>query len=342
MGKRPLSVLFAFLFLMIGARGKAQELRTWSEGPLTVSDLTIVDEPQDTITASFIWNQTKKKIHKGRVRFVYYDYCAAFYRESMLVGRNRVSERVVDSLQRLFNLSEYYARAIRDNGLSNPRTTKEAMLYYAKAYRTARDMNLDNSFTLTNDFDITEKQLKKTIGINFYIGSFTKVPFGDMANLVHSFNGYTYCAGLSYDRIIIQVEMSKGVGNYLGSYSNIRGINTSTKVPLSCFKASVNYVLKESSNYRLTVVAGGGKNEYKFHETEMFSVDGNVLTEGIRIDWIAHMDNLFTFPFVRVAKYSPFVMLSSDQQWIAGNKTITPSVSFTIGLSFDVYAAHIK
>lgn len=342
MGKRYLSLYLILLLLILAVRGNAQELRYWSEGPLTVSDISVVDEPADTVIASFVWNHKKKRVNKGRVRFVYNDYNSAFYKEGLMVGRNRISENVVDSLQRLFNLSEYYTRIVRNKVLANPLIAKESVKKYAREFRTARDSNLIASFTLSDDFDISSKQLERTIGFSLSAGAFAILPFGDMTDLVRLFYGYTVGVGISYDRFFIQSELSNGEGRYLGTYTNIHGADATAKVPSISIQVYLGYYFKESSDYRLAFFAGGVRNEYGFFDSDSFSVGSYGLAEGIRIDWRAHTDNLFTIPFVRIVEYSPYLMLSSSQQWISNNNTISPSFSLTVGLSLDVHAARIR
>ena len=343
MGKRYLAFLLAFLLLMIGVKGEAQDIRYWSDGPLTISDFTVVDEPEGTLAISFIWDRKKMEITRGKTRYVYYDYNNGFFKKNTMIGKSRVSECSIDSLQYLFDLSEYYVRKIREEVISEPWKTKKVVSRYSREFRTERDRSLKKNLSLSEDrFDITEIQLEKTLGINPSIGLFTQFPFGDMASLVRCFYGCTVGFGLSYNKLTLQPELSFGSGSYLGSYSNIRGANSASKIPMTCFRIYISYILTDFSNYRLAVIAGGGRSAYRFYENETFSVVGNVLSEGIRLDWKNRTSYILTFPVAREVVFCPYVMLISDQQWINSNKTISPSVSLTVGLSLDVHATRSK
>ena len=332
-------LLLLFLLCAIPFCCQAQSLRRWNEGPMNWTGFRTA-EPSDSVSSHVSYTLAKKKEHfKARGATYYYlDYSAAFIPETSRVKEGAKNDAELQSLQKEFDILEYFARAYRDELLyANVKDIPKETDYIARfraALEEARLTGDYSKYALSREpFDVSAIEYdapSKFTGVTPAL--FTDLPIGDQGRVVYPTVGFSGAFELGRDKHAFGLQAQIGVSAYRRHYLNL----VKKTVPYFGITAFYRRELMSGDKANLSVWGGPGFSG-RHHELidEYVLIGGPSLSEGIIVDLFAgRAVSLSRGHPEQVDRYWQFELTVNELYNLSQGK-VFPAVNLSAGLYFQ-------
>lgn len=333
---------------LISICGKAQQAKSWTDGPLTMSDFPLAGPEAasfaDTSLAFFTLVRENKVVESKGVTYKYLDVNAAFLKDRSWVKEGFMSAALLQKHQIEFDLLQYFANLYRDDYLfyHNPVLSLNEEKFdgnkgkmpeneYIQMYNEALDefhrTGSSSNYSVSREpFDITKLDFLTDKGANDYhlalVGLF---PTGDMARLADISHtalmlGYGYREGKNF--FMADLSVSPSFFGFRSHYSFSvdygRDLFSIGKSSLGLYAGLVYSLWKDFDIFSETIASGIG------------------FTQGLCFDVPLHKTYNFLAksPYVREQKLQFRVYV--DEVFIARQRVFTPSIIFSVGFNFGL------
>ena len=297
--KTLFSVISFFFLLLLGCR--AQQLKLWTDGPLTWNDFEVAGtgsiQSNESSYAAFTLIRENKVVKTQGVTYKYQDMSAAVTRGMSWVKPGQMNDSNLARHQKEFDILQHFAEMYRDDFLfyNDPLSRRHEMWfdgnkdklsesYYLSLFKDALD-----EFHRTGDageypvnpepFDITKLAYSvPESSSELLVGLTTVIPVGVLSNYFDSpfvgpSLGYGFREGKNYFNGNLTVIETFGIS---GSYLDL--------------SARYGRVLAANRKTDFSLFAGAGfafwKDADLFRSTSLYK--GPMLTQGISIDISLH------------------------------------------------------
>lgn len=332
-----LSLLLLFLSVQVLGQTARDYARDWDLGRLCKEDFA-VSAREDSSYFSVLWIKDHARVKKGSVIYRYLDIRNAFLPGGSVVGKEGLTEDQMLLFQREFDLSEQYARKLRDTLLLMPSHLRKKVWnqkvseYYSEGKVRAAQMDAD-FYPGPDRFDITAVPMRRSpIGVSVFLGADCSIPFGAMEDLSGPLAGFSSGLDLRFGRFFLTADLSLRQGEFKGDYFGVEGVGSKgSSVRQFLWRTGPGLVLVGDEDWRLSAFATVGKCRTGFSPDP---VSGWMLSEGLRLECnLQKVCRLDAFRPLMV-RTNLFTRMYMDQVWIAGNGSFSPSVNLSIG--FDI------
>lgn len=337
---------------------RAQNLRSWTEGPLSWNDFRPagpgqVEDPADSY-AWFTLLRENKTVKVGEVTYKYQDVSAAIDPRYSWVKTGGMNDAELRRQQQEFDILQYYATQYRDDFMFYTDTRSDRFENYLpteskhklseRAYLDEFHSAIDR-FRQTGDasaylvsrevFDITKVPCQIASGASEGIFSLIAVnPTGDLAQLFSTAFGVSWGYGYREGKNYFVADLSLGVMGL----SVEKGLMTKRVILSSgsylALAAKYGRILFSVGNTDFSLFAGAGYTAWK--EGSLVSkatVGGPAFTEGICLDYSFHR----TFDFLAKKPSAKDLGLQFrayvDELYVPAQKIVIPSINFALGIN---------
>ena len=324
-----------FPILSFGQKRGGREtltVREWEKGPLRKEEFTV--SPQgDSASFSVIWLEKTARVKVGSAIYQYFDVLNAFLPGNTVIGKEGLTEDLLQSFQEQFDLSEYCARKLRDAYLMTPGWKRKDLRSRAFEKSTLlRDSLATGKFSFGNlppeNFDPSHLPKVSPFGISAFAGAECFIPMGAMSGLTSPNLGICYGLEMSYGRFYLDAWHSWGKGRYVGNYLGVGGDNG---VYHSDWRLAPGFIVAEKGRWNLSLFVAGGHSRVTVSGNE--TVQGLSFAEGLRCDFRFWKKFYLSraFPVLYQAGLSSRVYVG--QLLVAQNNTISPSLNVSLSLN---------
>lgn len=318
--KRILLIVLVMLLSHLPSQG--QQVRYWSEGPLSWKDFSI-DQHHDTIPyLSVSWARHNAVVKSGKTVFKYNEIRTHAYPGNSWVSKSRMTDRELALLQDFFNQAEWLGRAMRDTLIYDDISWKKLSRHYSNKLRSVQE-SIRKGETMVptpgeDQFSIIDVPYTTSkIGIGGSIMLGCSIPYGDMADINALAPMAMASLGANIGRFHLYGRMALTSGEYNGKSLISRGWNIGPE-----------FVFFKKNNVSLTAFGGIGAKTVPFKPTPS---KGIYLMEGLSMDYLLRNEVLFTSEKAMYRRWLR-VSLFADQLYNSSRGIYIPTLNLSLGL----------
>ena len=335
MKRRFSSIVLLLLAIQVSGQNipRGQSLREWDKGPLEKTEI-LESARGDTAFFSCVWLQKHVRVKTDRITaFHYTDVQNIFLPSTTVVCGDEITEEQLHSFQKEFDLSEFFARKLRDTLVMLPaRHRKEIQKQtYAEYLALRNDISDEIGLIPTlepDNFDVTLLPRVSPLGFAVHAGAVASCPLGDMSGLSGPSFGMVSGAEISYGRFYVTAEYYDCKGSYKSDYI---GMGEAPSVSQSGWRLGPGIVFMKTDRMRFSAFMTSGHSRV-FSNQEIIS--GPSLTEGIRCDFCLRrayrLDGVSALYQAGIGS-----RLYLGQIWVSQNRTFSPSVNLSLSLNIS-------
>lgn len=333
--------------------------RSWTSGPLTWNDFQIAGpERADTSATShvsFSLIRENKKVKTKGITYKYQDVSAAIDPKQSWVKAEGQNDRNLRKHQQEFDILQYYAERYREEYMfyTDPKTdryenyfTREAkhklderdyLMQFKSTLEEYRKTGDANAYPVSReDFDITKYPYQLASGASEALFSLiVVVPMGYLAKSFSPAFGFSAGYGYREGKNFFRGDLSVGIiGFKPEGYDPVYGGSFSTRGSYLGLSAKYGRILLSDDHINFSLFAGVGYTSWK--EGNLISpptASGLTLTEGLCMDLHLHRTVDFLAKTPQARDMSLQFRLYADEMYYAAQKTIIPTINFSVGLN---------
>ena len=335
---------------LISICGKAQQAKSWTDGPLTMSDFKLAGPEAasfaDTSSAFFTLVRENKVVKTKGVTYKYQDVNAAFLKDRSWVKEGFMSAALLQKHQIEFDILQYYANMYREDYLFYEDTDRHRFEEwfdgnkgklsesdYLDLYKHAVD-----EFRRTGDvsaypvtrtpFDITQHPYNAAKAAQeLHVALVGMIPIGDLGRVPEITHmaasvGYGYTEGKNY----FNSDLTFAALAFMHRcYINVN--------------ASYGRILFSQGRTAFSLFGGLGYSTWK--EDTIFTpslAGGPTLTQGLCVDVSLHKTLNFLSEKPQEREQKVRVRLYMDETYVISQRVISPTVNLSVGFNFGFRA----
>ena len=318
------SILLIVLVMVLSSLpSQGQQIRYWSEGPLSWKDFS-VGQTHDTIPyLSVSWARHDAVVKSGKTVFKYNEIRTHAYPGNSWVTESMMTDSELALLQDFFNQAEWLGRAMRDTLIHGKVSWKKLSRQYSDKLRVAQESIRKGATTvpppgedLFSIIDISYTTSKIGVGGSIMLGC--SIPYGDMADIYAIAPMAMASLGANLGRFHLYGRMALSRGEYEGKSLTSYGWN---------FGPEFDFLKR--NNVSLAVFGGIGTKTVPFKPDPS---KGIYLMEGLSMDYLLRNEVLFTSEKAMYRRWLR-VSLFADQLYNSSRGIYIPTLNLSLGLS---------
>lgn len=335
MKRRFSSIALLLLAVQVFGQGipKGQSLREWDKGPLQKTEF-LEAARGDTAFFSCVWFQKHVRVKTDKITaFHYTDVQNIFLPFTSVICGDEITEEQLQTFQKEFDLSEFYARELRDTLVMLPGwRRKEAQKRVYAEFLAQRNTFSDETGLIPtldpDDFDVTLLPRVSPLGFAVHAGAVASCPLGDMSGLSGPSFGMVSGVEISYGRFYVTAEYYDCKGSYKSDYI---GVGEAPSVSQSGWRVGPGIVFVRTDRMRFSTFMTSGHSRVSSNQE---IISGPSLTEGIRCDFCLRrayrLDGVSALYQAGIGS-----RLYLGQIWVSQNRTFSPSVNLSLSLNIS-------
>lgn len=331
---------------LISICGKAQQAKSWTDGPLTMSDFKLAGpeaaSSADTSSAFFTLVRENKVVKTKGVTYKYQDVNAAFLKDRSWVKEGFMSAALLQKHQMEFDLLQYFANLYRDDylfyddnvryryeewfdGNKGKMSEKEYLDLFHQAVEEFHRTGDASKYSVSREvFDITKFPYKAAAEANeLHLALVGSIPLGDLGRIsdiphVMASVGYGHLSGKNY----LSADFTFAALAFL--HRGYLGLN-----------ASYGRILFSKGKTNFSLFTGVGYSSWKEDNIRSATLAGGpLLSQGICVDISLHKTLNFLAESPQEREQKLRLKLYVDEMYVIRQKVLSPSVNLSVGFNF--------
>lgn len=333
------------ILLFVLPTGRAQDVRSWTEGIRDWTDYQIADPSREGDShTSFTLLKEHKSVHRNGIFYHYRDVTAGAIPYQSWVKPDAMTPDELARIGQEFDLLEWFARRYRDEILFVKDKDGARERYYIARFHAAQDSlrqgaDLSHYALEQEPFDITAVPVRISDGsAGVSVGLYSGLPFGSLAQLLHPAFGVALGYEIRRGPHIFVLDASVGSSSFKRKYYGLDGAWMNKKVVLTfCLSLGYGREITSSGPWHLSASAGPcyGARMFSFEGNEATPLGGIGLSEGVCLDYRFRRTLSFGTRHPEQSDAMLRLRLYADQIWNGRQRNIIPSVNLAVGLHFE-------